>query len=63
MLTARQAREQLGISRETFRKLITSGQLEAFKVGTGTMGHWRVSEKALAEFIERNKVQPEAARR
>jgi excisionase family DNA binding protein len=58
MLTATQVQKRLGISRETFRKLVNTGQLRAFKVGPEVSGHWRVSEEALAEFIERQTVKP-----
>ena len=53
MLTATQACERLGVSRETLRKLIKSGDLRAMKVGPGAHAHWRISEDALADYIRR----------
>jgi excisionase family DNA binding protein len=58
MLTARQVQERLGISRETLRKLIGDGQLAAVKLGAGRTSPYRISEEALADFIERQTVKP-----
>lgn len=60
MLTAAQVRERLGISDDTLRKLIKTGQIPAIKVGTGTLGHWRITEEDLNDYIERARVKPEA---
>jgi excisionase family DNA binding protein len=64
MLTAAQVCEQLGISRETLRKLINDGEIAAMKAGPrNPRGHWRISEAALDDYIKRNTVNagPEAA--
>jgi excisionase family DNA binding protein len=58
MLTAAQVRERLGISQRTLFRLIYSGQLEAIKTGPGKNAEIRVSEEALAAFLETRKVKP-----
>jgi excisionase family DNA binding protein len=62
MLTAAQAMELLQIrSPKTLRKIIKSGELKASKVGEGKWGgSYRIDEKDLADYIERQTVQPEA---
>jgi excisionase family DNA binding protein len=42
--------ERLGCSPATVRKLIESGQLRAFTVGSRSRKYWRVSEEAYAAF-------------
>ena len=53
MLTAEQVCDQLGISRETFRKLVRTGELRAMKTGPQEKAHWRISEEAVADYIRR----------
>ena len=60
MLTAEQVRERLGISQRTLFRLIRSGQLTAIKTGPGKNARIRVSEEALADFIEQRRVRPQA---
>ena len=60
MLTAAQVRERLGISDDTLRRLIRTGQIPAIKVGAGAFGHWRITEEDLAAYIERVRVKPQA---
>ena len=57
MLTAAEAREQLGVSRETLRKLIKSGDLKATKTGGSRNSHYRLSEDDIADYIERASVK------
>lgn len=52
MLTAAQACERIGVSRDTLRKLIKTGQLKAMKTGPEPHAHWRISEEAIADYIE-----------
>ncbi|HEY6279513.1 MAG TPA: helix-turn-helix domain-containing protein [Streptosporangiaceae bacterium] len=61
MLTASQVCERLRISRETLRQLIQSGQITAIRVGPGPTAHVRISEDALAEYVERQTVKPAAS--
>jgi excisionase family DNA binding protein len=61
MLTAGQVCDQLGISRETFRKLVKRGELRAMKTGPQTNAHWRVSEEAVADYIRRRTEQASAS--
>jgi excisionase family DNA binding protein len=58
MLTAAEVRAQLKISQRTLFRLIHSGQIEAIKTGPGRNAEIRVSEEALAAFLEARKVQP-----
>lgn len=46
----------LGLNIQTIRKLIKEGKLEASKVGT----HYMVTEDAIKNFLEANKVNPKS---
>jgi excisionase family DNA binding protein len=59
MLTRRQVTQRLGIGKAEFLRLVNTGQLEAIRTGDAPNSPFRVSEEALAEFIERRKVQPQ----
>ena len=48
-LTPREVMQLLYIGRNTFYKLVNSGELPAFRVGK----LWRVSRKALKNYIEK----------
>ena len=56
-LSARQARERIGVSRETLRKLIRSGVLTAHKSGTAPNSHYRITEEAVADYLKRQTVE------
>lgn len=56
-LTAAEARERLRVSRETLRRLITTGELEAHKVANGRTSPYRISEEAISAYIRRQTVQ------
>lgn len=58
-LSAAEARERLHVSRETLRKLIKSGDLKAHKVSGGRTSPYRISEEAVADYIEHRTVRPE----
>jgi excisionase family DNA binding protein len=63
-LTFREVCDRLRMAPKTVRKLITSGDLEASRVGSagiGGNGAYRISEEALASLMERRKVVPVAA--
>ncbi|MGW8993426.1 helix-turn-helix domain-containing protein [Streptomyces zhihengii] len=59
LLTVEQVAELLGTSVRFPRRLIAERRITFVKVGR----HVRIPEGALAEFIERNTVQPVTARR
>lgn len=56
-LSAAEACERLNVSRETLRILIKSGSLTAHKVGSGRTSPYRISEQAIAEYVQRQTVQ------
>jgi excisionase family DNA binding protein len=57
-LTTNEALEYMGISRETLRKLIKSGELRASKVGDGRNSPIRISKDAIKDYMDRHAVQP-----
>ena len=57
MLTLKEAADQLRIDSETVRLLIKSGEIKAMKAGSGLTSPWRISEEALAEYMERQTVK------
>ena len=57
MLTFAEVCDELRMSPKTVRKLIVSGQLEAFKAGTAQTSPYRITEDALAEFIKRQTIR------
>lgn len=64
MLTFSEVCDRLRMSPKSVRKLILSGELEASRVGSngiGGNGAYRISEEALADYLERNKVVPATA--
>ena len=64
MLTFSEVCTQLRMSPKTLRKLITSGEIEASRVGShgrGGNGQYRITEEALAAYLERKKVVPAKA--
>lgn len=61
MLTSAQVRERLGIGRDKLRELITSGELEAIRIGDSHSSPYRISEESLAAYIEHRTVQPAQA--
>ena len=61
MLTSAEVCEQLRISEKTLRRMIADGEIAALKVGGGRWGGtYRISEDALAEFIQRQTVKVQA---
>lgn len=53
-LTVTTVAERLDASKETARRLIKTGALQAFRL-SGARGPWRVTEEDLAAYIERQK--------
>ena len=58
MLTSAEVCERLRIDKKTLFKRIQDGDITAVKVGPGRNAGYRISEEALAEFLERNTVKP-----
>jgi excisionase family DNA binding protein len=52
-LSAVEARARLGVSRETFRKLVKSGDLKASKLGPFRNSPYRVKETDLEAYMDR----------
>ena len=48
--TLKNVAEILGVSERTVHRYIKEGRLEAMK-----MGQWRISQKAISDFLERGK--------
>lgn len=51
-LTRAEACERLRISRDTFRKLVRDGVIKAHRTSAAPYGHLRVSEQAIADYLE-----------
>jgi excisionase family DNA binding protein len=61
MLTLAEAAERLRLSTRFLREEIYAGRLKAMKAGAGPSSPYRISEENLADYIERQTVQPEGA--
>jgi excisionase family DNA binding protein len=58
MLTSAEVRAKLRIGDKTLRRLIQSGAIEATKVGGGRWGgSYRITEEALAKYLQNQQVQ------
>ena len=57
LLTFEEARAILRIDRKTLREIIRSGQLPAMKAGVSVRSPYRISEKALYAYIERESTK------
>jgi excisionase family DNA binding protein len=55
-LSSREARERMGVSRETLRKLIKTGELKASKVGDGRTSPLRIHEDDIRDYMDRHAV-------
>lgn len=44
--------ESLGVSDPTIRRLLKTGELKGFKMGSGAYAPWRVSADALDAYIK-----------
>jgi excisionase family DNA binding protein len=53
MLTTDEVAEALRIDKRTLVKIIKAGKLPALKAGVGPSAGYRISEKALNEYIKR----------
>ena len=58
MLTRQDVCKRLGIGQNRFYELVRSGELSAFRTDTKRNSPYKVSEEALADYIERNRVVP-----
>lgn len=56
-LTAAEARERLGVSRETLRKLIKSRALTAHKITDGLTSPYRISEEAVEAYLDAQRAK------
>lgn len=56
MLTRSDVCKRLRIGKNRFHELIKSGELAAIRTGTAPNSPYKVSEEALAEYIERSRV-------
>jgi len=56
-LTLTEVCARLRMSPRTAKKRIASGELEAIKIGTALNAPLRISERAVADFENRRKVQ------
>lgn len=61
MLTRSRVCERLGIGKDEFLRLVREGELTAIRIGSAPNSPYKVSEEALAEFIERKTVEPVAS--
>jgi excisionase family DNA binding protein len=60
MLILKEVAATLRISEEAARQLVKSGAIKAMKTGSGLTSPWRISEEALADYIERQTVAAQA---
>ena len=65
--TTQEVMDHLGISRETLRQLVKSGEIEAIKLDAQTDGGsnsaLRYSDDTIADYIKRHTVQPDTPAR
>ena len=59
-LSSEEACKRLRLSRDTLHKLIKSGALRAHKTSSGRTAPYRISEQAIAEYLERQTVEATA---
>lgn len=53
-LTPAQVAERLGLCRDTVLKLLRTGDLRSYRIGSGPRARWRVTEEALEGFRNPN---------
>ena len=56
MLTAAEAAVRLGVAPEHVRRLVRSGELNAYKTGSAPNSHLRISERDLEDYIKDHMV-------
>jgi excisionase family DNA binding protein len=61
MLTRSVVCARLGIGKDEFLRLVRTGELRAIRTGKAPNSPYKVSEEALAEYIESVTVQPVAS--
>ena len=47
------AAELLGVSHNTVRALLNTGELKGYRLGANTNGRWRTTKKWIAQYQER----------
>jgi excisionase family DNA binding protein len=57
-LSTKETMTRLHMSRETVRKLIGAGELDAYKIGPGRTSDLRITEQSIRDYIERHRVVP-----
>jgi excisionase family DNA binding protein len=55
-LSSKEARERMGVSRETLRKLINSGELTASKIGDGRNSPMRIHVDDIDRYMQAHRV-------
>jgi excisionase family DNA binding protein len=58
MLTRSQVCARLRIGKNRFHELVKTGELAAIRTGSAPNSPYKVTEEALAEYIERSAVKP-----
>jgi excisionase family DNA binding protein len=53
LLSAEQAARRLGVSAETVRRWIATGQLEGVRLGDARLARYRTSPDAIERFLQR----------
>jgi len=57
LLTLKEAADRLRIDPESVRLLIKAGEIRAIKAGPGLTSPWRISERALADYLRKQYAQ------
>ena len=53
LLTTKEVAERLRLSQPTIKRMLTAGELEAFKVGR----HWRITLRSVLEYLEERRIK------
>lgn len=56
-LTIKEVADKLNVSKMTIYRVIKAGDLKAIDIGTGARRVYRVSQKELNKFIEKQKTE------
>lgn len=60
-MTLREVAERLQIGKSSVHRLVTSGELRGFRIGSEDGGTWRVLRRDFDEYIESRRAAAEAA--
>jgi excisionase family DNA binding protein len=61
LISPAQAAKRLGVSDDTVRRYIESGQLEGYRLGAGSGAPFRTTESAIREFVRSGAAHDAAA--